>query len=101
VGSCEPTAFTSAGGHLNPGGRQHGLENPAGPHAGDMPNLTADASGRAVVDITTDRVSLDAAGPLFDADGTAIVVHAAPDDNRTDPAGNAGARVACGVITRP
>lgn len=100
VGRCEPAEFTSAGGHLNPAGRRHGLENPAGPHAGDMPNIMADASGRAVVDVTTDRVTLDPAGPLFDLDGTAIVVHAAPDDQRTDPAGSAGARVGCGVIVR-
>lgn len=100
VGTCDAPAFTTAGGHLNPGGKQHGLENPAGAHAGDMPNITADASGRAVVDIVNPRVTLDASGPLFDADGTAVVVHAAPDDNRSDPAGNAGARVACGVLVR-
>lgn len=100
VGKCEPPAFTSAGGHLNPATKQHGLQNPAGPHAGDMPNLTVDASGRATVDIITNRVTLDSSGPLFDADGTAIVVHAAADDQKTDPAGNAGARIACGVITR-
>ncbi len=100
VGKCEPPAFTSAGGHLNPAMKQHGLQNPAGPHAGDMPDLTVDASGRATVDITTNRVTLEPNGPLFDADGTAIVVHAAADDQKTDPAGNAGARIACGVLTR-
>ena len=101
IGRCEPNAFTSAGGHLNPAGLQHGLENPAGAHAGDMPNITADVSGRAVVDITTNRVTLDATGALFDADGTAIVVHAAADDQKSDPAGNAGARIGCGVVARP
>lgn len=100
VGRCEPAEFTSAGGHLNPAGRRHGLESPSGPHAGDMPNIMSDASGRAVVDVTTDRVTLDPGGSLFDVDGTAIVVHAAPDDQRTDPAGSAGARVGCGVIVR-
>jgi Cu-Zn family superoxide dismutase len=101
VGRCEPPAFTSAGGHFNPGRRQHGLENPAGPHAGDLPNLHIDAQGTGRLETTTDRVTLGS-GPtsLFDADGSALVIHAAPDDHRTDPAGNSGARIACGVITR-
>lgn len=99
VGACDAPSFMSSGGHFNPGGMHHGLANPAGPHAGDLPNMTVDASGNADYDVTTNRVSLTpGSGDLFDADGTALVVHAAPDDNMTDPAGNAGARIACGVV---
>jgi Cu-Zn family superoxide dismutase len=99
---CDPPDFTSAGSHFNPAGAQHGLENPQGPHAGDLPNITADAAGRASVDLRSPRVTLDSTPPhgLFDADGTALVIHAAADDQRTDPSGNSGARIACGVITR-
>ncbi len=102
VGKCDGPAFTTAGGHYDLAGHKHGLENPAGPHAGDMPNIVVAEGGSAVVDLTTPRVSLDgSAGPtLFDADGSAVVIHAAADDQRTDPAGNAGARIACGVITK-
>jgi Cu-Zn family superoxide dismutase len=99
VGRCDDAAFESAGGHFNPTERQHGLDNPAGPHAGDLPNITVPASGRVVVDFTSPRVTLDsAATSLFDADGSAIIVHAAADDQHTDPSGNSGARVACGVV---
>jgi Cu-Zn family superoxide dismutase len=96
VGQCAPT-FAAAGGHWNPTARQHGLDNPNGPHHGDAPNTVADASGAAQVDITTAGGSIDA---VLDTDGAAIVVHAAADDQRTDPAGNSGDRIACGVITR-
>jgi Cu-Zn family superoxide dismutase len=101
VGLCEPPEFTSAGGHFNPGGKQHGLENPAGPHAGDLPNLVVAASGEGKVEVTTKDVTLGP-GPtsLFGDKGTSIVIHAGPDDNKTDPAGNSGARIACGVITK-
>ncbi len=101
VGRCDPPAFTSAGAHFNPDRKQHGLQNPAGPHAGDLPNLTVAADGAGRLETTTDRVTLGS-GPrsLFDADGSALVVHAAPDDMRTDPTGNSGGRVACGVIVR-
>jgi Cu-Zn family superoxide dismutase len=101
VGTCEAPAFTSAGGHFNPGKRLHGLRNPAGPHAGDLPNILIEADGRGRLETTTDRLTLGA-GPtsLFDADGSAVVVHAAPDDLQTDPTGNSGARIACGVIVR-
>lgn len=100
VGRCEPP-FTTAGGHFNPGKRQHGLQNPAGPHAGDLPNITIGADGTGRLETVTDRVTLGGgATSLFDADGSAIVIHAAPDDHRTDPAGNSGARIACGVIVR-
>lgn len=101
VGRCDGPDFSSAGGHFNPRTMQHGLANPQGPHAGDLPAIGADASGRATVEATSALVTLDgAATGLLDADGTAIVVHAANDDQRTDPSGNSGGRIACGVITR-
>ncbi len=101
VGVCEPPAFASAGGHFNPTGKHHGLENPDGPHAGDLPNFTVTAGDTAHYTATDDRVTLDS-GPngLFDADGSALVIHAGPDDNTSDPAGNSGVKVACGVITK-
>lgn len=91
------------GDHLNPGGRAHGLQNPAGAHAGDLPNLDADASGRARYTAVTDRLTLDS-GPtsVFDADGSAIVIHAKADDQQSDPAGESGDRVLCGeIVPRP
>jgi len=96
---CEGPAFTTAGGHYNPMGMEHGLQNPRGPHAGDNPNVTIPAGGVGNVSFTTDRVSLTP-GPrtLFDADGSALVVHAAADDQVTNPSGNSGARIACGVV---
>jgi Cu-Zn family superoxide dismutase len=102
VGRCEGPAFTSAGGHFNPHGRQHGALNlPQGPHAGDLPNITVAADGRGRLESTTELMSLGSGpGSVLDADGSAIVVHAAPDDFRTDPTGNSGARIACGVIVR-
>jgi superoxide dismutase, Cu-Zn family len=101
VGKCDPPDFTSAGGHFNPQGRQHGALNPQGPHAGDLPNLTVGADGKGRLESTTQLVTL-LAGPnsVFDADGSALVVHAAPDDFRTDPTGNSGARIACGPIVK-
>lgn len=100
IGKCDAPAFTSAGAHLNPHARQHGLENPAGSHLGDLPGITANSIGDGTVtaSLRGSREEIEAA--LFDADGTAIVVHAAADDNRTDPTGNSGARIACGVLTR-
>jgi len=100
VGRCEAPGFTSAGGHFNPDGRQHGSENPQGSHAGDLPNVTIAVDGTGRLDTTTSRVSLTPGGPtsLMDSDGSALVVHAGPDDLKTDPAGNSGARIACGVI---
>jgi len=102
VGRCDTGDFVTAGSHLNPSARKHGLENPEGPHAGDLPNITASSSGTAAVDLTDPRVTLDANASrgLFDSDGTAIVVHATTDDQKTDPSGNSGARIACGVIDR-
>jgi len=100
TGDCDPTtAFESAGGHFEPGEHQHGLENPQGPHAGDIPNQMADANGIFRIEATTARVTLgEGETSLFDADGSALVIHAGPDDNVTDPAGNSGDRVACAVI---
>ncbi|HZI05711.1 MAG TPA: superoxide dismutase family protein [Archangium sp.] len=101
VGLCETPGFTSAGGHFNPLDKQHGLESPNGAHAGDLPNLEADASGKASYKTTTNRVTLgEGQLSIFDADGTALVIHAGADDQVTDPAGNSGARVACGVLAR-
>ena len=100
VGKCDGPDFTSAGGHLNPEGHQHGTENPAGAHLGDLPNVTIGADGTGTVSATL-HGSRDADLPaIFDADGTAVVVHAMADDYRTDPSGNSGARIACGVLTR-
>jgi Cu-Zn family superoxide dismutase len=99
VGSCIGPAFTSAGGHHNPLAAEHGLANPAGAHAGDLPNLAVNRAGRGHLATTSDRATLSA-GPvsLFDADGSAVVIHASEDDQVTNPTGNSGARVACGVI---
>jgi Cu-Zn family superoxide dismutase len=101
VGRCDAPEFTTAGAHLNPAMMKHGLLNPEGPHAGDLPAIGADAGGRAAVDVTTARVTLTGDVPgLFDADGTSIVVHSGNDDQKTDPSGNSGGRIACGVIVR-
>lgn len=100
TGRCEGPAFTSAGGHLNPGEKQHGTLNPAGSHTGDLPNLNivSNGAGTLSVELSGTRAELEAA--LFDADGTALVIHATADDYKTDPTGNSGARIACGVLTR-
>ena len=97
VGRCDGPDFASAGAHLNPNARQHGLENPQGSHAGDLPNLVVAANGSGTL---TRRWPVRAA-EVLDADGTAIVIHAAADDQRTDPSGNSGGRIACGVFARP
>lgn len=95
TGSCEPPGFESAGSHWNPASSQHGLENPAGPHAGDMPNLVVGEDGLGSLRYTLQGAALDG---LLDADGSAFVVHAMPDDQITDPSGNSGDRIACGVF---
>ena len=100
TGSCDAPGFTSAGGHLNPQGHQHGTENPQGAHLGDLPNVTIGAGGGGTVSATLRGARADVLGSIFDADGTAIVVHAGPDDYRTDPSGNSGDRIACGVFAR-
>lgn len=101
VGKCDAPAFTTAGPHLNPLGHQHGMDNPMGSHLGDLPNLTADASGRVGARFGLNIPVETLQRALFDADGTAIVLHAAEDDYRTDPSGNSGARIACGVLMAP
>lgn len=102
VGSCEPPDFTSAAGHFNPTGAQHGLLNPGGPHAGDMPNVSVGPDGVLRVEVLNAMVTLgEGEASLFDADGSSIVLHIGPDDYITDPAGAAGARIACAVIERP
>ena len=100
VGSCEGPAFASAGGHLNPHGRQHGSDNPAGAHLGDLPNVTIGAGGTGTVSAALSDMRAEALAAIFDGDGTAVVVHAQPDDYRTDPSGASGDRVACGVFRR-
>lgn len=98
VGKCEGPAFASAGSHLNPDNHQHGSMNPAGPHLGDMPNLPVAADGTGAVTFKLPGTAESLKAALFDADGSAIVVHATQDDYRTDPSGNSGARIACGVL---
>ena len=97
VGKCEPPKFESAGPHYNPEQHMHGMMNPKGPHAGDMPNLHVPESGKFQVEVLNSTVSL-AESSLLDDDGSAIVIHATADDYKTDPAGNAGDRIACGVV---
>jgi Cu-Zn family superoxide dismutase len=100
VGRCEAPAFTSAGGHFNPAQKKHGLKSPEGPHAGDMPNMYVGKDGSGRFEVLTDQFTLGAGDrSVFDSDGSALVIHAGVDDYTTDPAGNAGDRVACGVIT--
>ncbi len=101
VGQCDPPGFTSAGGHFNPGMKQHGTENPQGHHAGDLPNFEVGANGSATVSVTVPGITLgDGPDSLFHPGGTALVIHANADDNKSDPAGNAGPRIACGVIEK-
>ncbi len=100
VGKCEPP-FDSAGGHFNPGTKKHGLLAADGHHAGDMPNLHIPQSGDLTIELVNANITLEKGKPnsVFDADGSSIVIHAGSDDYKTDPAGNAGARIACGVIS--
>jgi Cu-Zn family superoxide dismutase len=103
VGTCAGPDFTSAAGHFNPDGVRHGMQSAEGAHAGDLPNLVAPRDGTARYRAASFRVTLEPGrASLFDAQGNgrAIVVHAGPDDHRTDPAGNSGARVVCGIIRR-
>lgn len=99
VGKCEPP-FTSAGGHFNPASHKHGLEAADGAHAGDMPNLHVPQSGDLTVEVLNTMITLASGQPnsVFGPGGTALVIHAKADDNKSDPAGNAGDRIACGVI---
>ena len=96
VGRCDAPDFTSAGGHWNPTAMKHGSMNPQGPHEGDLPNLIVDSAGRGTIGMTVPGATM---AQMLDADGAAIVVHAGPDDLMTDPSGNSGGRIACGVFT--
>jgi len=98
TGKCEAPDFKSAGGHFNPEEDKHGLMNPAGPHAGDMPNIHVPESGKLHIEVLNQMVHMSRG--LFDEDGSAIVIHQGPDDYVSDPAGDAGSRIACGVITK-
>jgi superoxide dismutase, Cu-Zn family len=101
VGKCEGPDFKSAGGHFNPDGKQHGKDNPNGPHAGDMLNFEAAPDGTAKFSIVNASVSLEqGTNSLFHEGGTSLVIHEKADDYKTDPAGNAGNRIACGVIQK-
>ena len=99
VGRCDAPDFASAGPHWNPTGEQHGRSNPLGMHKGDLPNFMVDASGRGMLEINITGASLlGGPMPMADGDGAAIVIHERPDDYRTDPSGNSGARMVCGVF---
>lgn len=98
VGQCQPP-FESAGAHWNPTNKQHGTQNPQGPHLGDLPNITVAADSSAHVELTSPGGTLRGTNGLLDADGAAIIIHVAADDNRTDPSGNSGARLVCGVVS--
>ena len=101
VGRCDPPDFMSAGGHFNPSQRLHGLQNPQGSHEGDLPNLAVLPDGTAAYTASNTMLTLGLGNPaasVFDADGSALVIHADPDDQTTDPTGNSGGRIACGVI---
>lgn len=95
VGRCDPPAFETAGPHWNPTTMKHGTMNPQGPHQGDLPNLVVDGGGRGTIGATIPGATL---ASLLDADGAAVVIHASADDLRTDPSGNSGGRIACGVL---
>jgi Cu-Zn family superoxide dismutase len=102
TGACEPPDFESAGGHFAPAGHAHGLMAAAGAHAGDLPNIHVGPSRKLTVEVLVDRVSLtpDGSGSLLDGDGSAIVLHEGSDDYASQPSGDAGPPIACGVITR-
>ena len=100
VGSCKAPDFASAGPHWNPMKKMHGLDSPHGAHLGDIPNLDVKADGTAMLTTVVKGAKLDSSKTgLFDSDGTALVIHAGPDDNKTDPSGNSGGRIACGAVT--
>ena len=98
TGKCETPGFKTAGGHWNPAGRQHGLSNAIGAHAGDLPNLEINSNDTAAISVPLDSSLVDGAQSLFDNDGAAIIIHARADDNMTDPSGNSGDRILCGVL---
>ena len=101
MAKCDGPTFESAGPHFNPDGKQHGLQNPQGPHAGDMNNFTVPANGVAKTTVVNSRVTLmTGSNSVFAGGGTALVIHAQADDMKSDPAGNAGDRIACGLIVK-
>jgi superoxide dismutase, Cu-Zn family len=101
TGDCQAPDFESAGGHYNPTSEQHGWDNPEGHHAGDLPNVQVRDDGVLAIEYFTDSVTLgEGDATLFDDDGSAIVLHAGADDHQTDPTGDAGSRIACGVIAK-
>jgi len=101
IGKCEEPQFASAGGHFNPGQKKHGLRNSQGPHAGDLTNLYVAKNGAGRFEMLSDKVTLSSGiNTVFDPDGSAIVIHAAGDDDTSDPAGNSGDRIACGVLVK-
>jgi Cu-Zn family superoxide dismutase len=101
AGKCDAPDFKTAGGHFNPADKKHGLHSPEGAHAGDLPNLVVSKSGKAKATFLARGATLgDGQGTLFSPEGTALVIHADPDDGKTDPSGNSGARIACGVIEK-
>lgn len=101
TGRCDAPTFETAGGHWNPTGRQHGSQNPQGQHLGDLPNVTIGDGRQGQIEFRVPNASIEGGdNPLLDADGAAVVIHAGPDDYRTDPSGNSGDRIACGVIQR-
>ncbi len=106
VGQCHEAAdkapFAKAGPHFNPFGKEHGIDNPKGPHAGDLPNFEVKADGTAHIEVVAKLVTLKEGmtNSLFQVGGTCLMIHEKPDDNKSDPAGNAGTRWACGTITK-
>ena len=100
VGKCEPPSFKSAGGHFNPLEEEHGLMNLEGPHAGDMPNIHIPDNGKLKIEVLNPMVTLSGDNAILDGDGSALVIHAGADDYKTNPSGDAGARIACGVVTK-
>jgi Cu-Zn family superoxide dismutase len=101
MAQCEGPDFKTAGPHFNPDGKMHGMQNPQGPHAGDLMNFTVSAKGTANATITDKMVNMgDGANSLFANGGTSLVIHEKADDMKTDPSGNSGARIACGTITK-
>ena len=101
MGECEPP-FESAGDHFNPIASEHGFYTIGGPHAGDMPNIHVPESGAMTVEVLNANISLDEGAPeaVFDDDGTSIVVHANADDYQSQPSGEAGDRIACGIVEK-
>lgn len=100
VGKCEAPSFQSAGGHWNPDMKQHGRDNPMGSHHGDLPNIVISKQGRGRLTFVIPRATLEGPAGLFDTDGAALIIHEKADDYRTDPTGNSGGRIICGVFSK-